>query len=373
MSVTLLQCLRYALGITRMDCSCYNDDKPADANRSDSGLYLLETEGLNVKTLGALNDCSEGGLWAMSEWAINEAIRSVVDDLLALMGQMTDPVAPAFSGYIGETKGNQPVTSGYLFHSLRMLCRPLRGGIFRLRNIVILADTTVTFELKLYDNVEQAVIAEWDVTSQANTRKVFALPTPLKLDLYSPHCDYMRYDFVYINDGSFKPLNNQVNCGCGGASHYHPTAPEWKDSKDQWSKWILLAGAKGNDFDQRDSWTTNQEANGIALEGDLYCNGEKVFCNTSMNFEADPLARVLAWAIRFRAAAFLTSKLLNHAEPSRFVATGREQMQNNYKFYTEQSNARLVTLAEEYTKPQNINRYADCFNCRPWMRKSGIR
>ena len=57
---TLLSCLDYAFGITTIECSCTEDNRPDDVNISLTGLYLDQ-----IISLKMFNDenCFEGDLW----------------------------------------------------------------------------------------------------------------------------------------------------------------------------------------------------------------------------------------------------------------------------------------------------------------------
>lgn len=357
-------CLQYAIGLTRTTCNCYDAGKPSDANRSDSGLYLLETEGLELKGVGSLADCSKGSLWEMANWARDESIISVRTDLIGLLSQLADPIAPTFSGYLAQIIFTRIVASAYNLHSLRILCRPVKGGVLRLKRIALMFGTTDTFPISLYNNLSDTPIATFTVTSEANQVKWYDLPTTLDLPLFDKGCRNLIYSLVYENTGQ-EAMDNQVNCGCGGASHYNEHDPKFNTTKDNWSNWVNISGSKGNDFLERQVWSYNLEANGLAIDADIFCNVETVICDGKINYQADPLAYILAYAIRFRAAQFLISRMINSSDPNRFTMASREQMAMNYETYGQEANSRIASIASELATGKYINKNSDCFTCKP--------
>ena len=71
-------CYENIIGLSRTECTCYDDDKPADFDTSESGLYLDELEPLDQ--LEGLDNCEKGSVWEAMEKARENAVRFFIQD-----------------------------------------------------------------------------------------------------------------------------------------------------------------------------------------------------------------------------------------------------------------------------------------------------
>lgn len=369
--ITAYDCLKYAIGLSRNECECFDTDRPIDANTSDSDLFLDEVEGLELKVVDDLNDCSSGSLWNLMAWARQEAIYTVIAELTAAIQMRTKPRRDMFKGLIGEEsyKNTRQMTTAMAGSSLLMA--PVRGGTMMIRAIGTIFNAVDAFNVGIYgkDGLIQAV----PVTTLANKVTWTELVDHIELPMRDRRTRYHRYDFVYQVDGSSSPKDNTVNCGCGGTSSYNRMRPLWESTKDPWSEWVLAAGIEGNDIDDRENWKYSKYANGIILDVYFKCDSSLIVCDERMDYNSDPMAHVLAHTFRFKAAELLIGKILSSPDISVYTMSNREQYAANKEFFIEKSNSRIAYLAQEMSRNEFLNRNSDCLTCKTVMSIGNVR
>src|SRR6185295_12392504 len=156
------ECFERAIGLSQNACACFQDGRPTDYDKSDSGLFLFDTEGLQMRVADHLDDCSDGNIWQLGAWARSEAIKIFKTDLLASLAMLTTQHPFPFTGYIGESEALRVLNIANIFGEYRMICRPLRGAYIKIKRIGLLFNNNSSFNIGLYtqlDDTPQAVFA----------------------------------------------------------------------------------------------------------------------------------------------------------------------------------------------------------------------
>lgn len=312
-----MECFDKIIGLSQTECECFDEEKPEDASESESGVFLDQLEGFNIKIASGADDCAKGGIWDRMALAVENAKTDLVKDLLGCIGATYKPRYEIFSGQLGDIAFKAAQTLTVPYAGIKLYPAQLRGGVTVLKRIGILIDTAVNVTVKVYksENGVGALVNSYTtaVPVTANALTWLALSTPLELPMYSNNCriDY----FVLLQlDGTFKPLDNKKDCGCGGV-------------KRPYLKWMDFTGTKGTDPTNFNSFNNTTSINGLNLDVEIKCKTSEIICGPDrpLDFVNDSFSQYLAYGIRFRAAERLYRDLLATDVISRFTLMGREE------------------------------------------------
>jgi len=381
-------CFSGIIGLSRTDCECV-EDRPVGANVSESGLFLDELPGMNLRLINATQDCGSDGIWTKMERAVENAVDETVTELMACIAANTDPRRPIGTSQIGEDKKatQSSHTLRHAYHGLTVQTAFVRGGTFKVTGIGTAFKPTVgmpaTITLHVYDRLENlgnTPLATYAVPIEGNRTKWTDIE-PLVLDMEHPGSLHPRYFFVFEPYAGAQAMNAAVSCNCGGFKPYWDTgAPQYMgrpgNGAAPWTFWAMAAGTYGADLDQRDTWAVENPTSGLMLRVAFECDERSTFCIGTPNYTSDHVQKVLAHAVRFKAGANLLTDLLRSTDINRWTMTDGEGLEAQKKEYLENWEKRLKDyLCPELSSSSNINRYGDCRKCKDThgMRRGLIR
>jgi hypothetical protein len=362
MSQPAQDCLSTIIGLSRTNCECFDDNKPADAAVSDSGIYLDEIDGLPLRLSESASDCEEGSLWDILEKSRNNAIPIFKTDLMASLNQKYKQRRNPFKGVIGGSKFKNSISVPGTHGGVRIYCANIISGVMTIRRIGLAFELADTFDIELYNNVDDQPIQTFTVTTQANKFVWYDLPIPVEIEMSDDTGENPEYYLIY-SVTSNKPKDVRAGCGCGGGSYkyyWNRENPMFRTyERERWSEYIMLTGTQGNDISDRENWSTREQLNGIILDAEFSCKNLELICKQSFNYESNAEAFVMAYAIRFRAAASIIDKILTSGNIDRYTMMEREPLMGKKNTFLKEYKERIAYLTD------NINWKAnDCLACK---------
>ena len=354
-------CYNNIIGIARADCPCIPTDPPSGYNTSTSGLYLTDVAPFD--SLQWDENCTDGSIWDLSAKAVSQAVTTFVADTNALLMRKFSPKREKFKGQIGEATGRETFNTEHTYAGNRLAFNPIRGGVAKITHIGTLFNGAGTVELNVYNALNELVATR--TVDVLNGWKLNALSTPITLETYIEFSPKHEYFIVYTYNASNKPRQNNINCGCGGFVPWFDTnKPMWAQhhpGNRSWANWVQVGGWSGDtltDFDQTANSTSTQ-MNGLALQIELGCDVGQVLCNGSLDFETDPFALSIAYAIRYKAWELLAARLLSSNTITRQTVVNREMLQALKKEWNASYAENVNYITQEAQVRQN-----DCLACR---------
>lgn len=342
-----LDCIDKIIGLSRTDCSCYDTDKPADANESVSGLYIDELEGISLKMADSPSPCEKGGLWDLLTLARENAVKVFETELLACISSVTKMKRKSFIGTVGEREWTSLITPSTNYLGWRICSPNIKGGFMRIKSITTLMDTTTTFDVHVYSNLQDTPVHTFsNIESEALKRKENDV-TDLLLPLGDDKCgEELIYYLVYEPTG-FKPLNNNLDCGCGSKNR------NYRDFFD-------VDGTAGDDpttLSGQKDFTTSSFANGLCVEMDVFCRLDDVICQHSVD-ASDPMFNVMAMAIQFKAGELLVDYINASGNINRFTLLNQERLWGRKNKFSSEYRTRVQYLCGEIDVTDS-----DCVTC----------
>lgn len=348
----MLDCLENIIGLSQTECSCFDEGKPANANKSESGVFLDQLQGFNLKIASGADDCAKGGIWDRMALAVENAKAEMIKDLLGGIGQNYKPRHEIFSGQLGDVayKNVQTLTTTYA--GIKLYPAQLRGGVIVLKRIGILINASTNVTVKVYksENGVGKLINTYTtaVPVTPNALTWLQLSTPLELPMYSNFCRVDYFVLLTLDNTTFKPWDNKIDCGCGGV-----TRP--------FLKWLNLTGTKGNDPTNFNSFNNTTYLNGLTLDVEVKCKTASIICSEDrpLDFENDSFSQYLAYAVRFRAAEMLYRDILASDQINRFTLMNREEFEKQIIEWNNNYRACISYLVDIINIGNN-----DCLVCR---------
>lgn len=357
-----LDCLDNIIGLSKTTCECFEDFKPSDVNESQSGIFLDELEGLNLKMVDGIVDCEEGNIWDILVESRAEAIKSFKADLVASLFTKYKSKRQPFSGVIGSQKFKNSLNISNAYAGVRIYAANIISGIMSVKRIGLVFDTTSIFDVVVYNSLTDTAIATYTVQSQANELSWFTLPSALNLDMnYEAASENPNYYIIYQLAG-FQPKDIRVGCGCSSTMYkyyWNTSNPAFRSyEKDRWSEYIMLTGVKGDVIADRDTWSTSEQLNGIILDVDFKCLINDIICKSELDFVSNEIGITMAYAIRYKAGMNVLEKILASPHPNIYTMTDRERMMGKKNTYTKEYSTRISYLTEQINYRAN-----DCLTC----------
>ncbi len=368
-------CFENIIGLSRRDCPCV-EDRTVDAGVSESGLYLDELPGLNLRLLDTAADCGDDGLWAKLERARENAIEDTIAELGACIAANTDTARPPGTSIIGQDKNaaRSSVKLPRTYHGLAIETALVRGGICEITAIGTAfkaVNNTGTVAVKVYNRPEESADPIAEVTLNTTPDRVIwtDLPEPIALTMQQDTAVQPRFWILYEPNG-MEAMNTEINCGCVGYKPYwsHQN-PQYTTKQDKgvhlWAWWAMAAGTKGDDLSGRLTWTVENPTHGLLLKVRLKCDEVSSFCDPNADYRMDPIQKVIAHAVRFKAGANLLQDILTSPRIDRFTMTAGEQLEALKKDYEAEFEKRVGGfLCPTLSGHDSINRYGDCRKCK---------
>jgi len=365
-------CFDNVIGLTRTECNCIE----IDANTSESGLWLDELEGLSLKAIDASADCVKGSLTDLMNVAREQAIQAFKSDYASNIGKNWKYSRNTFTGEIGKSKATANYNIGN-FAGHRYIFDSVKNGYWKITRIGLLFASTGTIDISIYNNVEDGAIHTYEnVPTEANKLKWFTLPEPVYLPMYSTQVDFLQYFILYANP-SFTPKDNSFRCCSMTLNFSCPVpilTPKENDAKYQFKKWCNVTGVNGSNvesiIDSNSGFTDH--AMGLVVDGVMGCNAQSIACNDA-DFDHSNIAKVMAYAVWYRAGVFLINSILSSTNINRFTMLDREPLYGKRNHYSSEYNNRLMWLANpDVDEVKTFLLQTGCLECVKKMRISSM-
>lgn len=333
-----LLCLEKIIGLSTNPCPCYDDGRPTDYNESNSGLFLDELDGLELKMIGGDIECGENDIWEKMIKSLDNAKINYRKDLLKCIGETSGMKRKPFYGIIGLTEWNQSIVVGTDYLGVKLEGCNIKGGEFTLNGINTLMDANAVFDIEVYNNISPTpLLTKPNINAVADTitENIFASDPLLTFPMYSEECDNLEYYIVYKPVG-FAPRNNDVTCGCS--------------RRPEWEKWIDVDGIAGNLVSGIEDWSTSPKANGLFLNIQFNCNVSDLICggtNAPVDFENDDVAMSMAYAIRYDAGRSLIDNILGSGRINSYTMLPSESLWNLRNHFVERYENLILYICQE--------------------------
>lgn len=356
-------CLSHIIGMSRTNCECFDSGKPYDAVTSDSGLYLDELEGLRLNMIDAIADCEAGGLWDILFNARENAKIAFKSDLMVMLleNNLKNKRDP-FMGTIGESSFKNTIAITPTYGGARICCANIISGKMTIKRIGLVFASAGTFDISVYNNYSDTPIVTYSVTSVANGLQWFELPAPLELEMNDDNSQNPNYYLIYNASTSPSPKDIRASCGCSSMQYkyyWNLEQPIFKSyEKYRWSEFIMLTGTQGDDISNRKYWQTSSYLNGLMLDVKFDCNTSELICKQNLNYESNPLALAMAYAIRYRAGAIVIDNILGSGQINRYTMMDRDTMSGKRNNFLKEYKDRVNWIAKEMNWRAN-----DCLTC----------
>lgn len=366
MSLQLDPCFGNIFGLTRTECNC--DDVPLDASVSDSGIFLDELIPINWQSAAA--DCRNGSIWDMMEKARSNAISDFKNDLLSCIKSKSNLLRKPFSGSAGEWhKANNYIQLKKNYHGLRISLARIAGGYGFIKKIGTYFNINCSLECFVYNSYETDPVTSFVLDVEGGKFQWHDV-NPIPLNLYDDVHRSIEYYVVYQPIVGLSAKNTQMSCQCGGSyrPHWNVNSPSYYSVQPKgdygWANYAMIAGTNGSSLDDKGNWQTFNETQGLALMVDFGCKTESTICNESINYDSNPYALAMAYAIRFRAAWWLCDFILKSPNINRYTLMAGDIIAGEQKNFQKEYEDRVYRyLCEEISNPENINMYSDCYTC----------
>lgn len=370
MSITVPECYKSIVGLTRTDCECYSD-MPDSAADSLSGLYLDELVGLSF--IQSMTNCDNGDdLFLNMEKARDNAITSFQADTNALLLQNFKMRRTPFQGGIGRVVGNKvPLVDGN-YHSVWMYCDSVRGGVLHIKSIGALFLGTGTVELTIYNNLGDEISTHTlNTVANSHTQN----PVDIQLPMHSDYVENVAYCFQYKYDDSLVPKVNDIKCNCGSFKpRFDCNKPYFHsrhESTYRWADWLMIGGVSSPEPPELTGYmgSISNYLYGLTFQVELKCKIGEVLCTDQLDFEGNPLAAAMAIAIQNKAGEVLGNWVLQSGNLNRFTLINTDQFITDVANYRATYEQMIQYIVESADITQN-----DCFACKDvWgMAKKGI-
>ena len=99
--------------------------------------------------------------------------------------------------------------------------------------------------------------------------------------------------------------------------------------------------------------------NGLSLEIDVDCNYGMALCRDALNFQSDPLAIAIAFAVRYKAAEYLADWIFSSTKMDFTKLINRQNLATEVAGWI----AKYDELIEYIAQNTNITN-TDCLNCK---------
>ena len=348
-------CLKTLVGLSRSDCSCFDDDRPADYNTSLSGLYIAD--GVKLKMTKGAADCEEGGVWDILETARDRAINDVSQDILLNISSHYDELYEPFyskkNGLIGNkniTQTKVSPTQIKLFNGLKIKYNDIKGGFFTLQGVELALLNfagPIDVDVSLYSNVDFSTPLTTTTVTLINPKTFYSasFPTPYKIDLseLDYESDKIEYYLMYeLPSGAQIPQANiKRGCGCGGAKRQIQNNP--------WIQFVDLQGISNTDIATLDNPSyTNSYTMGLRVKAVASCDYLTDICDYANDFQELKtlgnqdyrFASAIANIVNTKAQAIVLDIIIKSSNVNRYTLFSREgaygqrnQLLSNYKKY----------------------------------------
>lgn len=345
-----MDCLENIIGLSETTCECF-PETPTDYSKSNSGIFLDQLEGMDLNMVQASADCSKGGLWDRMQRAVRNATNEFESDFLSCIRMNYKQRLPNWAGLMGDPKYTTFLNLTTAYAGMRINTWESKGSFLKIKRIGVLVNATVPVTVEVYSSEAGGTfITSYVINAVANTLTFATItPDPLKLPLWNLRTLNLHYYVLLKLDGTFKPLNNKRDCGCGGGN------------KRPWLAWFDFNGIKGPaPINGASNFQNTQEVNGIILDVETGCEVAQVICggDEPLDFENDGYAKKMAYAIRFKAGELLLHDLASSSNINRLTLLDGDRVGKYLDWYRTEYNKWIDFLCANSHLEENC-----CLKC----------
>jgi len=342
----ILECLEQIIGLSETTCDCF-DPKPADYDKSNSGLFLDQLPGIDLQIAASPSPCEKGGVWDLMSLARKNAIKEFQTDLFACIASVSKAKRKNYRGTIGEPDWTMIETPGGNYVGWKLTSPNIKDAYIRIKSITTIMDSNATFDIQVYSNIDQELVHTFTgIQSEALKRKKNDVDD-LVLPLFDEKCGEELIYYIVYQPTTFSPLDNDIDCGCG--------------SKDRsYLQFFELDGTYGNDPSTKsgqENFVEFSKAQGLCIQADVFCRLDDAICQYTVD-NHDPMFQVMAKAIQFKAGEFMAEYILQSGNINRYTLLSKERLWGKRNHYQTQYNTRIMALCGDVDLTNS-----DCFSC----------
>ena len=352
-------CFTNIIGLSRIDCDCFDENTDWDESYSD--LFLDEAEGLSLKMVDALKDCeNDNNLWLLMDTARKNAIIQFIGDSNSKMLQEYQLSRSAFKGNIGRNDFKNALTKSNTYIGQRWSTANIVGGYAHITNINTFFSAVGVISVTVYNNLNEIVVPAFNlITSNGKT----ANAVDILLPMWNKDITNLEYIFIYTYDALNKPKDNEVGCSsCGISIKFDCRQPYFRSKSNKlagWTKWVMAGNIEQDTLDFMNlNCTTGNYCNGLTVDVKFYCDLGKQFCMDEPDIY-DPSFITLALAIQHMAAYKLCIDILASSNVNRYTMVAGETLTALMQLHKDKYDVALDWLV----KNADISN-TDCIKCR---------
>lgn len=359
-------CFEYIVGLSRTDCPCLEDNKPADAGESASGYYLDEGPFLNMEQVKNAATCPE--FWDWMSRARDLAVQDYKRDVLSCIRSNADYARQPLSAVIGDKEeSNKLLTMGKTYHGLTVETAHVVGGTMTIKRIGLKVNTTGAIDVEVYSR--EGLLNTYTVNTTADSVSWLTLSTPLELEMNTEGSENPRYWFLW-QPTTQRAYNVRLHCGCshgGWKPYWDAKAPYYESrvNRDgfEWTKWVMAAGTKGDTIGTREDWATTNETQGVLIDATFRCDASTTICFEDPDY-TDPIQAEQARAVLVRSWWYLLGFIRMSSNPSFWTLLNLEGIAEAQQKTEAEYRERVQYVCDEFSKEENINLNGDCLKCK---------
>ena len=341
-----MECLTNIIGVTRSTCLCVTDGLSQEQKEefaiSKSGLYLDELEGaVSLQDIKTLDACGE--YFRLAIESIKIAKQEFAKDIeIALSNQYENK--PKYNGDLGNASYASFLAKTKPYQFMKVEPRYTGDAVIelqRMRLIVSEPDTVNFYLLAGYENETPQVIYTTTVETLPNIYTNIPLPANKKMPT-TVNGRAMNYYFVWQGAVTTQARDNKLSCGCGGGNAYED--------------FVFLKGGQSDDLTMKNT-VADEFSHGFNHTAMVSCETGALVCR---EYDANnSIAVATAAAIRYKANAILTQKILDSQTINRFTLMSREAMYGKRNHFNAEYRGSIDWLA------MGVNvRQSGCWICR---------
>jgi hypothetical protein len=353
-----ITCFDNIIGLSRTACTCYPDN---DFNESNSDLFLDELEGMSLKPFDSLTECDYGDMWQRMNIARNNGILSFIKDANVEFLRKHELRRQPFYGSIGKNqfKRNRVISTAYT--GVRWYCADVVNGIIKINKIGTVFNATGAITVQVWNNSNEHLY-NINLPTTASKHAVYTLPTPIELPMHNDYCDHVEYFFIYTVNQANLPKDNSTSC-CGRTYNFDTGRPYFNsqtNKQDGWASFLMAGAVDTNILDFTDVGTsTSNMMSGLTFDVEIKCSVNQIWCRDLMDYEGNPLAMIIADAVRYKAAELLVNQIITSDDISRYTLINNETLIANAVYYKAKYDELIKSVAANV-----ILRTTDCYMCK---------